>query len=179
MEALQPGLAVAAAVLFLLLATAAWASSVFQLPGNWLMILFALLYGWYEGFRAMSWWVFALGGAAVLLGEALEWLAGWHGARRFGGSRWAGLAALLGSVVGALVGAAFAWGLGAIPGTLGGAFLGALTAEVAARKEPGGAMRVGLGAALGRALGLAGKLGFGAAFLTLLYLRVIWTALSS
>lgn len=179
MEALQPALAAAAAVLFLLLATAAWASTVFQLPGTWLMILLALLYGGYEGFRAMTWWVFVLGGAAAILGEVLEWLAGWHGTRRFGGSRWAGLAALLGSVVGALLGAAFAWGLGAIPGTLAGAFLGALAAEVAARKEPGGAIKVGLGAAAGRALGLAGKLGLGAAFLTLLYLRVLWTALAS
>jgi uncharacterized protein YqgC (DUF456 family) len=165
-------------VLFLFLATVSWALIVFQLPGNWGVLLLALLYGWYEGFHAMAWWVLLMGLAMASTGELLEWLAGYHGTRRFGGGRAAGWAAIAGSIVGALLGAGFGWGLGAIPGTVLGAFVGALLAEAIRQRRTGGALKAGLGAAFGRAIGLSGKMGLGAAFLALLYFRVIWTALA-
>ena len=163
---------------FLLLACACWACVVFQLPGNWMMLLLAFLYGAAEGFHRMTWWVLAAGAACACAGELLEWATGWYGTRTFGGGRWAALWALAGSVAGGLLGAAFGWGLGAIPGTVLGAFAGALAAEAWRQRRMGGALKAGLGAAVGRALGLAAKLAFGGAFLSLLALRVLWVGLA-
>jgi len=168
---LGPGL------LLVVLCTAAWALSVFSLPGNWIALLLAALYGWYEGFGAVSWWVLLAGVLLAGLGEVAEFLGGWHGARRSGGSRWTGLAALVGSLVGAIVGAGIGYGIGAIPGTVLGAFAGALLAETLQRQEASDAFRRGFWAGVGRAFGLAAKLGLGAAFLALLALRLAWAAL--
>jgi uncharacterized protein YqgC (DUF456 family) len=164
-------------LLFLLTATLAWASSVFSLPGNWVAVLLALLYGWAEGFSAIAWWVVAAGAAAAALGELAEWATGFLGAKQGGGNWVTGLAALGGSMVGALVGAAFAWGLGAIPGTILGAFAGALLAQSVRLRHAGKALKAGLGAAVGRALGLTAKLALGGAFLALLWVRVLWALL--
>ncbi|MEW6757814.1 MAG: DUF456 domain-containing protein [Acidobacteriota bacterium] len=162
-------------VLLLLVCAAAWVSQVFQLPGNWIMVLAALLYGWLEDFSVVTWWVLALGLLLAGLGEAAEFLAGYLGARRFGGDRWAGAGALAGSVVGALLGAGFGFGLGAIPGTVLGAFAGALSVAAWRERHSGKALWAGLGAALGRTLGLSAKLASGGAFLVLLALRIGWS----
>ncbi len=164
--------------LFLLTATAAWVLVVFQIPGNWIVLGLSFLYGWYEGFHAVSWWVLLTGVLIALVGEVIEWGTGYLGATRFGGRRLSGFAAIAGSVVGALFGAAFGWGLGAIPGSILGAFAGALIAEAVRQRKAGKAFKVGFGAGLGRAVGLAAKLGLGAAFLALLYIRIIWVALA-
>lgn len=161
-------------LLFLLMATLAWASSVFSLPGNWIAVLLALLFGWAEGFSAVAWWVVAAGVLAAGLGELAEWATGFLGAKQAGATWVAGLAALAGSMAGAVIGAAFFWGLGAIPGTIVGAFAGALIAESIRLRHAGKAMKAGLGAAVGRALGLAAKLALGGAFLALLWVRVLW-----
>lgn len=154
-----------------------WASQIFALPGNWVVLLLTLLFGWYEGFEAVTGWLLITGALLAGLGELAEFLGGWHGARISGGSRWTGVAALVGSVVGAVVGAAFGYGLGAIPGTVLGAFAGALLAETVQRQHHADALRRGFWAGVGRAFGLAAKLGFGAAFLALLALRLAWAAL--
>jgi hypothetical protein len=176
---LSPPLELALSVIFLFLATVAWASSVFALPGNWIALLLALLYGWAEGFAAIRPWVLLVGFALAAAGEGAEFLSGYLGAKTFGGSRWAGFGALLGAVVGALVGATFGYGLGAVPGTVLGAFLGAGVAETLVARHAGLAAKAALGAALGRALGLGTKLALGGGFLALVALRVGWQLLSS
>lgn len=175
---MQTWLLVALSAVFLLLSTAAWVASVIHIPGNWLMLLFALLYGWAEGFRAMRPWVLWAGLGVFLCAECLEWTAGYLGTKAFGGSRWGGLFAILGAVLGAILGAGFGYGLGAIPGSLLGAFAGALVPELIRLRHAGKALWAGLGAALGRAFGLTIKLGTGGVFLALLYVRVFWTLLN-
>ena len=159
-------------VLFLLLATLAWASSVFALPGNWIALLFAILYGWYEGFESVNTWVIAAGISLAGAGELLEFLSSYLGVKKFGGERLSGIAALFGAIAGAILGASFLWGIGAIPGTVIGAFAGAFCGEVVAGRRAG-ALKSAWGAALGRAAGLSAKLGLGGIFLALVYIRVI------
>lgn len=172
---MDPVLHLSVSVLFLLLSTAAWASSVFQIPGNWLVLFFALLYGWFEGFATVRPWVLMTGLGLFIVAEGLEWVSGYFGAKRFGASRWGGAFAIIGAVAGALLGASFGYGLGALPGTVLGAFLGALSAELVRQRHAGKAAWAGIGAALGRAFGLSVKLGAGALFLVLLFVRVLWT----
>jgi len=161
------------AALFLILIPAAWASTVFALPGVWVTVGLALVYGLFEGFEAVTWWVLAVGILCAGLGELLEFLGSYAGSRSIGSGRLAGILAVVGSIVGAVLGAGFGWGLGAIPGTILGAFAGGLAGELIREKRLGRSVGVGMGAALGRTLGLAGKLGFGAAFVLLLYIRVL------
>ncbi len=165
------------AAAFLILATAAWASSVFAAPGNWITVGLTLIYGLLEGFNVVTWWILAIGVFCASLGELLEFIGSYMGARSIGASRLAGVLAIVGCIVGAVVGASFGWGVGAIPGTILGAFLGALAGELIREKKVGRAIGAGLGAALGRALGLSGKLGFGGGFLLMLYIRVLTTSL--
>lgn len=114
------------------------------LPGLPLMALVAVLYGWWEGFRAASpGWVFFWVGCA-LAGLGGETAARMWGARRFGASRAGAWGALVGGVVGA-----FFLPVGLVLGPL----LGALVGEVLAGRPPGEAVRAGLGGAAGALLG--------------------------
>jgi len=167
----------ALAVLFLVLSVIAWASSVFALPGNWIVVLLALLYAWAEGFEAVTWWVLAIGVFCALIGEGIELMSSYIGARTSGAGRLTGIMAVVGCIIGAIAGVPFYFGLGAIPGTVLGAFVGAIAGEMIRRKKAGEALLAGLGAAVGRALGLTGKLIFGGFFLLLLIGRVILSAL--
>ncbi|MEJ2368556.1 MAG: DUF456 domain-containing protein [Acidobacteriota bacterium] len=176
MNILHGAWAVLVPSVFLLLATVSWVATVFQIPGNWIMLLLAFLFGLYEHFHAVAWWVLLIGLVICGVGEIVEWGTGYLGPQRMGGSRLSGVGAILGSIVGALFGAAFGYGLGAIPGTILGAFAGALIVEIIRFKLMTGALKAGFGAAVGRAMGLAAKLGLGGAFLALLYFRVLYTA---
>lgn len=98
----QHALAFVIPVIFLVLATVAWALIIFQIPGNWVVLLLALLYGWYEGFEAVSWWVLVIGFIVAAIGEGAELAAGYMGAKKFGGRRMAGIVAIIGSIIGAL-----------------------------------------------------------------------------
>jgi uncharacterized protein YqgC (DUF456 family) len=165
------------ATAFLFLATAAWISSVFAAPGNWIAVALTLLYGLLEGFNVVTWWVLAIGVLAASMGELREFIGSYVGARSIGASRLAGVLAIVGCIVGAVAGASIGWGLGAIPGTILGALLGGLAGELIREKKMNRAIGAGLGAALGRTLGLSGKLAFGGGFLLLLYIRLLTTSL--
>lgn len=171
---MDPYLLAGAGALLMVLAFVAWLSSIFGIPGNWIALLLAVLFGWWEGFGAIRPWVIALGLALCAAGEAMEFAAGYFGAKRFGSSTWGGMAAVLGAILGALIGAAFGYGLGAIPGTVLGAFAGALAVELVRQRHAGNAVRAGFGAAVGRAFGLASRLACGAVFLAVVGFRVAW-----
>lgn len=173
-DPLDPYLLAGVSVTLMALAFVAWLTSIFSLPGNWIALLLFVLFGWWEGFVAMRPWVLLLGFALCALGEALEFLSGYFGAKRFGASPWGGILAVAGAILGALLGAGFGYGLGAIPGTVVGAFVGALVAELVRQRHTGAALRAGFGAALGRAFGLASRLSCGAALLALMGFRVGW-----
>lgn len=114
------------------------------LPGLPLMGAVVLIYGWWEGFDAISTGYLAL--VALLIGGALvgEHYARAWGAQRFGGSRWGAWGAVLGSLVGL-----FFMPVGLVAGPFAGAFLG----ELLAGRKAGEAMRAGLGGVLGVFLG--------------------------
>jgi len=96
----------------------------------------------------------------ALVGEVVEFLSGQWGTRRFGGSRRAGWGALIGGIIGAVVGGIPIPVIGAIVMSFVGTFVGALVGEMSAQRAAPD-VRVGLGALLGRAIGVATKLGIG------------------
>lgn len=119
------------------------------LPGAPLIFMGALLAAWAEEFVYLGWGSLTVLGVLTVLAVAVDFVAGAFGAKRFGASG----RAVTGATLGALVGIFFG-----IPGVLVGPFVGAVIGELSVRRNLAAAGRVGVGAALGLALGTAAKL---------------------
>lgn len=127
------------------------------LPGTLIILVAAFAFAWATGFATLGWPILLALLLIAAAAEATEWITGAIGARRYGGSRRAAWLAILGGFVGGLLGTPFGFGLGAIPGALAGAFLGAFAAELSLVGDLERARRVGWGALVGRAWGMAVK----------------------
>lgn len=127
----------------------------FGLPGLWLMIGVVAV-GVFAG--TVSWWTFV---PLLLLGvtaEVLEFLAVKRLSGRHGGSTAAFWGAIVGGLAGAVMGAPIPI-LGPLVGGVAGTFAGAAAVTVYEQRDVGPALRVGMGAALGRAVAVAIKVG--------------------
>jgi hypothetical protein len=133
------------------------------LPGLWVQVAAAaglaarspgigLPWGWVAGFAAL-----AVGA------EVIEFVSGQGGAKRFGGSRRAGLGALVGGIAGAIVGGFGIPIVGNVLMSFVGTFVGAVLGEMSARGRLAPELRVGFGAVVGRAVGVAAKVAVGVA----------------
>lgn len=125
----------------------------FGLPGTFLIVLAAALYGLVTGFLDISWTtiLFLLGGAIVA--EGAEAAAGIVGAKKYGSGGLGIVASMGGGIVGAVLGVPFFFGLGAIPGALAGAFAAAVAVERISGRPTKEAFRAGWGAFVGRLAG--------------------------
>lgn len=123
---------------------------VLGLPGTFIILAASALYSWLTGFQVISIallvWLLVL----ALVAEGVEFFAGLWGARRFGGSRGAMLASLLGGILGAFALTPFLFGLGSVPGAFLGAFAGAFIVTYLERRKMAAAWQVGWGALLAR-----------------------------
>lgn len=147
---------------------------IFSLPANWvvlgIMVLWRLLSPASEG---MDTTFFIMAGGLALLGEVLEFGIQMLGAKRYGGSGKGNWGGILGALTGAVVGAPFLFGLGALFGTLGGAYAGCLLLELGQGRPFDVACRAAKGAFLGKFLGLGIKFGIGVC-LVMLGSTYIW-----
>jgi uncharacterized protein YqgC (DUF456 family) len=127
--------------------------------GNWL-ILGATAVAWLAtGREHFSLWGLGVMLLFAILGEALEAVFAAFGARRFGGTRGTGVSAIIGAFAGAIFGSPLMPVVGTLIGACAGAFVAALLYELLRmRKQLGQAAWTGLGAAIGRILGVFGKL---------------------
>jgi uncharacterized protein YqgC (DUF456 family) len=113
------------ATLITLLNLAFWASILFGMPGIWLMVLTAALIDWLqpEVFMFSRATLYVSAGLA-LLAEILEFMMGAAGARQAGGSKRGAALAIVGGVIGAILGTALPIPvLGTLIGASAGAFL--------------------------------------------------------
>jgi uncharacterized protein YqgC (DUF456 family) len=125
------------------------------LPGTWLQVLAVGIVTWRMD-RPLLGFAIALGLAVV--GEIAETLSGQWGTRRFGGSRKAAWGALLGGFAGLFVGTPIPV-FGSLVMSFAGTFVGAIAGEMWERGGIAPELRVGMGALVGRAAGVALKLG--------------------
>jgi len=130
----------------------------FGLPGTWLILLTSFLYGYAGHFEKIGLPLLSVLTGIVVVAEVLEYLLGMTGARRFGASRMGALASIAGGIIGAIVCAPLFFGVGALFGLFGGAFLGAFLYEWVARRDLEHSVRSGIGALLGRISGTMVKL---------------------
>ena len=146
---------------------------LFGLPVTFAIVGVALMYAWATGFQTVRWSTIGWIGGLALAGEVFEFLAAGMGAAGARPSRRALIAAVVGSFAGAVLGAPFFFGIGALLGALAGAFAGAAFAVAA----QGGTMRrafsTGLGALRGRLLGFVLKAAIAAAMSVVLLAAVL------
>ena len=142
--------------------------NLITLPGNWAMV--ALVTAWAllvpENSLGVGFFIFFIG--LAILGEVVEFGAQLWGAKRYGSSKISTIAGMIGTIAGAIIGAPFLLGLGAVLGALLGAWAGCLLAELLIRRQPSAlAFRAAQGAFVGRFLGMVIKFGLGMAMLVL------------
>jgi uncharacterized protein YqgC (DUF456 family) len=144
------------------------------LPGLWVMVAALTGYAWVTTFNLYVGWPGILSVLALaVVAEVMEFVAGSAGAKQAGGTR----RAMVGAVVGALIGG-FLFTipvpvLGTIFGVCAGAFVGAALVEMGIVGDPTHSMKVGWGAAKGRFYGIVLKLLFGVAiFLVTLFVAI-------
>jgi uncharacterized protein len=165
-------------IVLVLAMVAAWAATLFALPGNWAIVglaaLFALIFPAGEG-HGLRWLAVGIAAGLALIGEVVELSAGAAGARRSGASRMSAVYALIGTVVGSIFGATVTIPIpivGPIIGALGGgaigAFGGAFLGETAIGRDVSQSTAAGTGAMIGRVIGAVGKLGIGAAMIVVI-----------
>jgi uncharacterized protein YqgC (DUF456 family) len=122
-------------------------------PGTTIILAAALLHQIMLGTeRSLGWWNIVALVLLTLLSYALEFAAGYFGAKRFGATKWGAF----GAVIGAIAGVFFPF-----PGLIVGPVVGALAGELVAGKRLVSAGRAGWGTLLGNLAGMLGKLTIG------------------
>jgi uncharacterized protein YqgC (DUF456 family) len=165
---------IAANIVLILVLVAGVVLTLLTLPGNLVIVLAAVGYGFFEGFvRFDGMFLLALGGLFVL-GEAAEFAAGMLGAKRQKASGWAVAAAFAGGVAGALLGTAVMPLLGTVAGAVAGAFALSYAAEYGKKGDRAQAARVARGAAAGLLAGTLFKLAVGVGMVATIVLRLAW-----
>ena len=147
----------AVALVVVLFMAAALLAIPLGLPGVWIMVLL-LLAGTFTG--ALSWtiWLFLVGLALVAeVGEF--WILKRMG-DRYGASRWAFWGAILGGLVGVIVGTPVPV-IGSLVAGFLGTFIGAGLVTLWESRSIGEASRVGVGVLLARTLAIGLKIGVG------------------
>jgi uncharacterized protein YqgC (DUF456 family) len=163
------------AILLLVALVACWLLNFIGLPGNWLNLLLAALYGWLmpvEHRADFGWVALAIMLLLAVIGEVIEFAAGAAGASTVGGSkRGAGLAlagALVGGVVGIFLGLPIPF-IGPIISPILFSAIGALIGSMLGEQWKGRDLKqsfwIGHAAFWGRLAGTIAKIGVGAAMI--------------
>ncbi|MBI9111344.1 DUF456 domain-containing protein [Maridesulfovibrio ferrireducens] len=150
----------ALAVLVILLMLCSLALHIFGLPANWILLAFVI--GWKIFLpETMSWNFISILAVIALIGEILEFAAQYFGGKKYGATGRGSLGAFIGAIAGAILGAPFFFGLGALPGALLGSFGGCLVLELSHGRSFAEAQHSAWGAFWGKAFGLAIKVSLG------------------
>lgn len=132
-------------------------SIVLGIPGTWIILLDAIVYGWATHFNVLTFKGLLLLLLLAVTGEGLEFFLSIKGVQRSRPSKGVVLVSFMSGLVLAILMAPILFGLGAIIGALIGTFGGAFLMEYLSQKRLGHAMEVGWKAFLGRFLGFLSK----------------------
>jgi uncharacterized protein YqgC (DUF456 family) len=160
------------AVLLVLWCLLSWGSTLFGLPGNWALLLGAVIFAWrfpQVEDQGLSWYGVGVAAGLVVLGEIVEFATAAAGAAKQGASRRAMALSLIGTMVGSVLGAVIGVPIpvvgpivAAVGGGAAGAFGGAWLGETWKGRTPEERLEVSKAAMIGRLMGTAGKLALGA-----------------
>ncbi len=133
------------------------------LPGNWLMVAGAAVLTWLQwGHAPFGMWTLVATALLALIGEIVEFIAGYAGARRAGTSKGAANLAILGGLIGGFAGVTIPIPfIGPLLGACLGAAAGAIIGETRRGTAFHPALKSGAAAGAGRFVGTVAKLGIG------------------
>jgi uncharacterized protein YqgC (DUF456 family) len=159
--------------LYILVSLAGLVSLVFGLPGTFIILGASVLYGWYGGFSEITVRVIIILVVLALAGELIEFLLGILGSKKYESSNRAIVGSIIFGIIGAVMGAPFFFGIGAVIGAFAGAFAGAILMELSQGKKMDEAIKSGWGAFLGRVAGTISKGAVGIAMIAITVLAVL------
>ncbi|MDD2219574.1 MAG: DUF456 domain-containing protein [Desulfoplanes sp.] len=153
------------AVLFIILLLLLFCTHFVSLPANWFILGLFGIWKWTHPEAMMDGTFFGILLALAVVGEGLEYaMLFWRG-QRSGGTKKGNFGAMVGAFGGAILGAPFFFGAGAIPGSFLGAWVGSLLLELLGGKSLDDANTAALGAMWGKVFGLIVKMGLGGVML--------------
>lgn len=155
----------AIAIITFALLVIAFLTHIFSFPANWLIILILGAWSWLSPESPLTLSTLLLFAGLAFLGECIEFVLQTFGARKYGSSSTGDWGAFFGALCGAILGAPFLFGLGALAGAVGGAYLGCLGGEMIKGRTLPEARMAAKGAMIGKILGMAVKIGIGFFFL--------------
>jgi len=144
------------------------------LPGNILIVLLGLAYGYYDGFEHVDYAVLVITVGVFALGELIEFWAGLIGAKKEKASKRAVVAAFVGTVLGGIWGTVILPLIGSILGALLGAFVITAVAEYTKTKNKEQAKRVAIGVLKGQIVGMIFKVAIAVGMAVALIYHVQW-----
>ena len=162
-------------ILFIIFMFAAVLLQVISLPGNWIAIVFLLIWKLIGPDTATHELTVLFFIALVVIagvGELLEWLIQLKVGKRMGSTGKGNIGGIIGSIVGAIVLLPLFFGFGALIGALLGAFVGCLIFELLGQRPKSEAMKAAWGVFVGRFLGMGLKLGLGVSIIGLSIMRI-------
>lgn len=137
------------------------------IPGHLLILAGAVCFRLMKGVDAgIAWWGFVILVAIMAVSQAVEIMSGSLGSKWFGGSRWGGVGAILGSIVGL-----FFFPVGLLVGPLLGAFVFEM---LFARKQTRDSVVSGVGSVVGTVAGMGFKLAAGAVMIAWFFADVFF-----
>jgi len=107
----------------------------------------------------ISWWVTVI--LLCVLGEIIEFIGQFVIGKKYGLTSKGNLGSFIGAIGGAILGAPFLLGLGALIGGILGAYAGSLVFELASGKSFSASKQAAYGAMFGKILGIIAKMSAG------------------
>jgi uncharacterized protein len=158
---------------YLLFSLAGLVSLIFGLPGNFVILGASMLFGWYGGFQEITVKIIIILIVLALAGELIEFLLGVAGSKKYESSNRAIVGSIIFGIIGAVMGAPFFFGIGAVAGAFAGAFAGAIIVELSQGKNMDEALKSGWGAFIGRVAGTISKGAVGIAMIAVTVAAVL------
>lgn len=144
------------------------------LPGNLLIFLIAVGYGFYDGFSQFDYYFLGMLFAGFALGELAEFAAGAAGAKKEKASKRAIAAAVAGAVAGGLAGTVLLPVLGSFIGAMLGAYVASYYAELSVCQDTAKSKKVALSVMKGQIFGAIIKFVVAIAMVTAVIIRLAW-----
>ena len=145
----------------------------FGIPGQFIIVVAALVVMLIAGTEVMSIGMVALLLGLGILAEVIEGAAGFMGASKAKGSIWSSFGALAGGIVGAVVGSLILPIIGSLIGALVGTFVGAYAVEYYRTRTMTNATNVAKGALIGRIVGSIVKVFFAVTMIIIVTLALL------
>ena len=142
-------MAIAGMIVFWMIVLVGIAVIPFGIAGTFIIVGDVLVYGLITKFQSFSPSFVGLLLIIAVAVELIEAVLGAYMAKRFGGSRWAMVGAVLGGIGGAIIGTILVPVAGTLLGAFIGAFLGAMILEMLQTSDMSKALRAGMGAMFG------------------------------